>query len=551
MTNYSANIQIRRDTSTAFTNVNPTLLVGEIAFETDTGKFKVGTGTLPWTQLPYAAGGSGTGKLTSSSPNRNTAIGVDALISTGDANNNTAVGHQAGQSIAGGSNNTLVGRNAGQLITGGAGNSSGFDNTCVGSSAGGSLTTGNTSTFVGSLAGLNTTASGNSAVGYQASASNTTGSGNVSIGSNAGRYNTTGNNNTAVGNDALRGAPGSVIGASTAVGASALLNVNPASPSHSNTAVGYQAGLAITTGKYNVAIGNQALVQNQIGDSNTALGEYSGDGCKASDNTTVGTNAGYRNWWGAENVMVGRGAGWGNASIDSQTDEFFPTNAPYSASQNTVVGFEAFRYPKDTTGSTTASVTIAAGTPIVVTWATSTPANGTRVAFRSTGTLPGALVSGKAYYVVGLSGTTFNLAATPGGAAINNSTAGSGTISGYLSGVSISDGNTIVGYQAGSANPMSGDYNCLFGWRAGDALTTGNNNIVIGKDQDVDSSTASNQINIGGIYFHDRLLYTERADPAAPAANQAVVYARDNGSGKTQLCVRFSSGAVQVLATQP
>lgn len=45
---------------------------------------------------------------------------------------------------------------------------------------------------------------------------------------------------------------------------------------------------------------------------------------------------------------------------------------------------------------------------------------------------------------------------------------------------------------------------------------------------------------------------TEAAsDPAAPAANGYRLYSRDNGAGKTQLCVRFSSGAVQVLATQP
>lgn len=44
----------------------------------------------------------------------------------------------------------------------------------------------------------------------------------------------------------------------------------------------------------------------------------------------------------------------------------------------------------------------------------------------------------------------------------------------------------------------------------------------------------------------------ERAsDPAAPATNTARLYLRDNGSGKTQLCIRFNTGAVQVLATQP
>lgn len=41
------------------------------------------------------------------------------------------------------------------------------------------------------------------------------------------------------------------------------------------------------------------------------------------------------------------------------------------------------------------------------------------------------------------------------------------------------------------------------------------------------------------------------ADPAAPAANAGRMYYRDNGSGKTQLCVRFATGAVQVLATEP
>jgi hypothetical protein len=116
--------------------------------------------------------------------------------------------------------------------------------------------------------------------------------------------------------------------------------------------------------------------------------------------------------------------------------------------------------------------------------------------------------------------------------------------------------NTAVGYRAlrgGDATPANntGVNNIAIGYQAGDAITTGSTNIVIGHDIDVDSPTGSNQINVGGVYFHDRLLYTERADPAAPAANQAVVYARDNGSGKTQLCVRFNTGAVQVISTEP
>jgi len=39
--------------------------------------------------------------------------------------------------------------------------------------------------------------------------------------------------------------------------------------------------------------------------------------------------------------------------------------------------------------------------------------------------------------------------------------------------------------------------------------------------------------------------------PSAPSANKSRIYTEDNGSGKTQLVVRFPTGAVQVLATEP
>lgn len=42
----------------------------------------------------------------------------------------------------------------------------------------------------------------------------------------------------------------------------------------------------------------------------------------------------------------------------------------------------------------------------------------------------------------------------------------------------------------------------------------------------------------------------EQSAPAAPPVNAARLFARDNGSGKTELCVRFSTGAVQVIAAE-
>jgi len=49
-------IQLRRDVAADWTSVNPTLAIGELGFETDTGKFKVGDGATAWTSLTYYTG---------------------------------------------------------------------------------------------------------------------------------------------------------------------------------------------------------------------------------------------------------------------------------------------------------------------------------------------------------------------------------------------------------------------------------------------------------------------------------------------------------------
>lgn len=45
--------QQRRDTAANWTSNNPTLLAGELGYETDTGKWKIGTGSTAWTSLSY------------------------------------------------------------------------------------------------------------------------------------------------------------------------------------------------------------------------------------------------------------------------------------------------------------------------------------------------------------------------------------------------------------------------------------------------------------------------------------------------------------------
>lgn len=48
-------IQNKYDTSSEWLLNNPVLLIGEIGFESDTGKFKLGDGITNWENLPYAA----------------------------------------------------------------------------------------------------------------------------------------------------------------------------------------------------------------------------------------------------------------------------------------------------------------------------------------------------------------------------------------------------------------------------------------------------------------------------------------------------------------
>lgn len=57
-------IQIRRDTSSNWSSVNPTLAQGELGLETNTGKVKIGDGTTAWNSLSYFGGAGALASLT-------------------------------------------------------------------------------------------------------------------------------------------------------------------------------------------------------------------------------------------------------------------------------------------------------------------------------------------------------------------------------------------------------------------------------------------------------------------------------------------------------
>lgn len=63
-----------------------------------------------------------------------------------------------------------------------------------------------------------------------------------------------------------------------------------------------------------------------------------------------------------------------------------------------------------------------------------------------------------------------------------------------------------------------------------------------------DSFTLGATTDAGGNYIQ---FFEQTTDPAAAPANAARLFAKDNGAGKTQLVVRFSTGSTVIIATEP
>lgn len=85
-----------------------------------------------------------------------------------------------------------------------------------------------------------------------------------------------------------------------------------------NTFVGYQAGVANTTGNAQTIVGYQAGQSNTTGFSNTYLGGQAGNlGTTAANNTSVGFNSGQSNVAGNNNTTVGYSAGSSNTGSNN------------------------------------------------------------------------------------------------------------------------------------------------------------------------------------------------------------------------------------------
>lgn len=80
-------IQVRRGTASQWTSANPTLASGEWGFESDTGKVKIGNGSIAWNSLGYTGAGSvtsitaGTG-LSGGTITATGTIAIDSTVAT-------------------------------------------------------------------------------------------------------------------------------------------------------------------------------------------------------------------------------------------------------------------------------------------------------------------------------------------------------------------------------------------------------------------------------------------------------------------------------------
>jgi hypothetical protein len=266
----------------------------------------------------------------------NTAIGYSSASAITTADNNVMVGATAGQSVSTSSNSVYIGSEAGQganhnhntYIGYQAGKVSGnSDNTAVGYLAMGSGSNGYSNVAIGREALKNTTGHMAVAVGEGSMQENTTGQYNVAVGWSALRTNVDGDKNTAVGYKSLytfeAGTDGH--GGNSALGWESGMDL---STGKQNTLIGENAGGNLTDGDQNTALGSYALAQTIAGSSNnTALGFYA---CGAGDITNsgitaVGAYALAENVAGQKNVAVGFQAG----------------NVLTAGSQNTIVGYDA------------------------------------------------------------------------------------------------------------------------------------------------------------------------------------------------------------------
>jgi len=373
----------------------------------------------------------------------NVAIGPECLQQNITGNQNTAVGHRAGQTQAGATddNNTWMGHDCGRYATGSASGG----NTGVGSLCLDAL-----------LTGID-----NTCMGFNAGGALTTASGLVAIGAGALALATDNERCTAVGFNALAALVSGGLEA-TAVGSSALAALTTGDR---NVGLGNEAGKNINTGSGNVLVGADTGWGLTSKGSNAGVGDLALGLANCSNSTALGTRAGYLNT-ATGTVAVG----------------FYSLSTNAAALRVTAVGYQ----------SGTAQAGAGDDDNTWIGYNCGAVANGSASGGNTgVGSLClDALLTGIDNTCVG-----FNA----GGALTTSS---SSTIMGAGAGAAATDtfAVTAFGFEALAALASGGNFNAAFGYKALNAITTGDQNVAVGYEAmkgDGGSTTVTDTVAVG------------------------------------------------------
>ena len=395
----------------------------------------------------------------------NTATGTSTLTANTTGASNAAFGFGALQNNMTASNSTAVGAYALNA------NTSGDSNVAVGYSALYKNTTAASNTAVGFYAMFqNTTGSSNAAFGFGALQNNTTASSNTAVGVSSMAANTTGNGNAAFGASSL--SANLTGGGNTAIGQNALLN----NTVNYNTAIGYNALQANTSGTYNVATGPGTLYSNTTGVDNIASGYNALYGnTTASYNIAIGYYAMFQNTTGGQNVAVGQQALANNTTAAGNTATGYQTLYTNTTGSGNAA-FGAYSLYGNTTG--TNNVAFGNSALQLNTTGANNAAFGPLALYNNTTATYNTAVGSSA-----LQATTTGSSNTAVGysALAANTTAGSNTAMGYnsLGSNTLGANNTAVGYSALAANTTASGITAI-GVNALGSNTTGTSNAATG-----------------------------------------------------------------------
>ena len=268
-----------------------------------------GDASTTTTNLTLIGKGAGTA-INSTSANGTTALGSTALEALTGGEKNTAIGFNSASALLLGNRNTAIGYDSLNALAGDDANNGGSDNIAIGVDAMGSLNAGvhndaransniaigNSAFLAGSMADSGASVSqGNVAIGHEAIMSTgvTPQPGLVAVGFEAMDGLTVGEDNVALGYGTLGGASTSSENKrNTAIGASAMSGTNAGASQ--NTAIGYASldGNLTSTADNNTAVGYDALGAVTSGRQNVAVGSACGDAITAGvQNVIVGVDS--------------------------------------------------------------------------------------------------------------------------------------------------------------------------------------------------------------------------------------------------------------------